>query len=333
MANMSINSSQIRKTLKEILKQIKGQEKGTQLNTKIKNLFNELTAKKKEIGVKVYHDARFSFLKEGSYFTTNKSKNAFINKQVLQFLYNEIKQIFLEIESYIYKSQIDNNLDYAIYFKGTDGKLYRASTKEIPKEQLRRTSKGALKTTKLQTYLRSIQNQEKNDIAILDINQHLGSFIGVIQATYKGKDNIPNRTISYGRLAEAFERHLQSNINHNYNDAPPWNYNQIWRFLRQSTSNVPWYLTGDVGGTQVKFIGSGDTRLTSAASIQDILNFFDYILSNEIDDEMINNVYSIFIGQIENASQHEIKNLAYQDLGEVLVKAVSKTEIKIVEKL
>lgn len=321
MANMTIDSMEVRNTLKGILQSIKGQGKSQELNRQVKSLFQNLTQKKKEVGVRAYHHSRFAFLKQGSYFTTDPAKNAFIDKDTLQFLYDKIKTIFVEIEKEIYKNGIDENLDYAIYYRDSEGRIKRASAKTIPKEQLRRTSKGTLKTTRLQTYLRQIQEQQQTDIKILDVHQHLGSFIGVIQATYKG-GTIPNRVLSYGRLTEAFERHLQSNLNHNWNDAPPWNYNQIWSWLRESTSNVPWYLTGDVDGTQVKYIGSGDTRLSTGATFQDILNFFDYILQNDIDEEMINNAYKIFIQQLENASDNEIKELATMDLTEALQSSI-----------
>jgi hypothetical protein len=79
--------------------------------------------------------------------------------------------------------------------------------------------------------------------------------------------------------------HLQSNLEHNINDAPPWNYNEIWTFLRQATANVPWYLTGDVGGTQVKSIITGDVRLTSKGAFQDTLNFLNYLLNANDDIE------------------------------------------------
>lgn len=317
---MDINSAEIRKILKNILQQIKGQSQNKQLNLKVKYLFNNLNDERKKMQVKAYHDSRFSFLQEGFYYTTNKAKNSYINKKTLQLLYNEIKAIFAQIQKKIYGDNINTNLDYAIYFKDKEGKIKRASLKQIPSSYLRRSSKNFLKSTGLQKYLRQIDEQEKTDKKILDINQHLGSFIGVIQATYKGQDKpIPNRTISYGRLTEAFERHLQESGQFNNSnvppfDAPPWNYNEIWKYLRESTSNVPWYLTGDVNATQVKYIGSGDVRFTTGSSIQDILNFFNYILTNEIDDDMINNVYKIFIQQIENASDNEIKQLAYEDI-------------------
>ena len=321
MAEMRIDALETRSILKNILQEIKGQGKGQELNKQVKKLFQNLIATKKDIGVRIYHHNRFAFLKQGSYFTTDSGKRSYIDKQTLQFLYNQIKIIFLEIEQYIFKDEIDSNLGYSVYFKGSDGKIYRASMKDIPKDQLRRTSKGTLKTTRLQTFLRQVEEQQQSDISILDVNQHLGSFIGVIQATYTGPGEIPNRSISYGRLTEAFEKHLQSNLlHHNWSDAPPWSYTEIWQYVRESTSNVPWYLTGDVGGTQVKYIGSGDTRLSTGASFQDILNFFDYILSNEIDEEMIDNAYRIFIAQLQEAGDNEIKDLAHMEAKEAIQK-------------
>lgn len=321
MAEVNIsNPIQIRKDLKIVLEEIKGSGKTKELNEEIKSLFDNLIKTKMEVGVRVYQSNRFAFLKEGSYFTTIQGKKSDIDEEKLKQLYEKIKNIFLKIEKQIFKNNniIDDDLDYGVYFKSANGEIHRAGMKTIPKEKIRKNSKGTLKTTQLQKYLRDLEQQEQNDISILNVHQHLSSFIGVIQATYKN-GSIPNRVLSYGRLTQAFERHLQSNLlNHDWQDAPAWNYNQVWQFVKESTGNLPWYLTGDVNGTQVKYLGSGNVRLSSGSTFQDILNFFDYILNNEIDQQMIDNAYKIFVDQVQSSSDNEIKDLAHMDLVQAL---------------
>ena len=107
------------------------------------------------------------------------------------------------------------------------------------------------------------------------------------------------------------------------NDAPPWNYNQIWSFVRQATANVPWYLTGDVGGTQVKSVITGDVRLTSKGAFQDTLNFLNYLLNaNDDIQEAVNNAYNILVVQLTETESNVIKDLAHQTLYEALQSGV-----------
>ena len=318
MPNQSFNEEEIKIKIKEVLKEIKGESENKQLYIKIKKILNSVEKQRLETGMKIYHSNRFAFLTEGSYFTTKRKKDIENDKIIIIKLYEEIKKIFLQIEQRL--NLIDNsNLDYAIYFKDKNNRIKRLNTKQIDSKYLRKSSKGLLKTAGLQTYLKNLSEQQQADKKIIDITQHLDSFIGVIKATYSNNQkDIPNRTISYGRLTEAFERHLQSNLNHNINDAPPWNYNQVWKYIRESMGNVPWYLTGDVGGTQVKYLGSGDVRLSSQHTFQDLLNFFDYLLSNPIDNTMINNAYNIFVKQLNDSGDNEIKQASYQDIIKII---------------
>lgn len=315
MTETAFSEDQVKNILRKIIKNFRNKQTEDQLAKEARDLFKDLISQRIKAGVKMYHSTRFAFIQEGEYFTTKTSNQLETAGEAMQRTYQKIKKIFNKLEKEI-GLQIENNLNYAVYFN--DGKtIKRATMNQIP--TVRQGSKKQLKTAGLQSFLKTTEQLEKFDIKILDIGEHFNSFIGVIQATYKGTGTIPNRTISYGRLAQAFQMHLQSNLEHNINDAPPWNYNEIWTFLRQATANVPWYLTGDVGGTQVKSIITGDVRLTSKGAFQDTLNFLNYLLNaNDDIEQAVNNAYNVLVIQLNQTEQHTIKNLANMSLTEAL---------------
>lgn len=311
MANFMYSEAQIKNILRKIITQFRNKNSEDELVKQTKKIFTQLVDKRVQAGVKMYHSTRFAFIQQGSYFTTKTSNDLKQAGREMQIVYQKIKNIFNRLEKEIGLEREDN-IGYAVYY--SDGKtIKRATMNQIP--SVRKGSRKQLKTAGLQTYLRGIEDLENNDIKILDIGQHFQSFVGVIQASYRGKGSIPNRIISYGRLAEAFQMHLQSNLDHNMNDAPPWNYNQVWSFLREATANVPWYLTGDVGGTQVKSVITGDVRLTSKSTFQNTLNFLNYLLNvNDDIEQAVNNAYNILVVQLNQTENNVIKDLAHQTI-------------------
>lgn len=319
MADMEFNELEIKQQLKNLIENLRSNnEKVLSLRTRIDNLFNSVKKQELDTKVKIYHSNKFAFIKEGGYYTTKTGVDLKNNKKELENLYEQIKEVFNLIQQQLLKGKMDNDLDYSVYFKDADGHVKRASSNKIPSQYLRVTSKGALKTTGLQKYLKSIEEREDTIFTIIDIDEHFNSFIGVIKATYKAQ-TIPNRVLSFGRLAEAFERHFQSNfINHNCNQ-PPWNYNEVWMYVRESLGNTPWYLTGDVFGTQVKYIGSGNVDLSTSATFQDTLNFLDYLLNSKDDiNNIVDNAYKILIVQLENVGENQIKNQSILTLQEAI---------------
>lgn len=318
------SEQQIKQILRKIIKQFRNKESEDLLVKEVKILFNTLSSERIKAGTKMYHSSRFAFIQERSYFTTKLANQLETAGQAMQRTYQKIKEIFNKLEKEI-GLQVEDNLNYAVYYQ--DGQtIKRATMNQIP--LVRQGSKKQLKTAGLQTYLKGIEEINDTDIKILDVGKHFQSFVGVIQATYQGKGSIPNRTISYGRLAEAFQKHLQSNLQHKMDDAPPWNYNQIWTFLKQSTANVPWYLTGDVGGTQVKSIITGDVRLTSKSTFQNTLNFLNYLLNaNDNIQEAVENAYNVLVVQLKETENNVIKDLAHQSLNDAL-KTVGADKIK-----
>lgn len=315
MANFAYPEGQIKNILRRIITQFRNKNSEDELVKQTKKIFTQLVDKRTQAGVKMYHSTRFAFIQQAGYFTTKNSNDLKKAGQEMQIVYQKIKEIFNKLEKQIGLEREDN-IGYAVYYKDGDT-VKRASMNQIP--SVRKGSRKQLKTAGLQSYLKGINELQNNDIKILDIGQHFQSFIGVIQASYKGKGDIPNRVISYGRLAEAFQMHLQSNLNHNMNDAPPWNYNQVWMFLRRATANVPWYLTGDVGGTQVKSIITGDVRLTSKSTFQNTLNFLNYLLNaNDDIEQAVNNAYNVLVVQLNQTENNTIKNLAHQTIEQAL---------------
>lgn len=314
MANFAYPEGQIKNILRRIITQFRNKNSEDELVKQTKKIFTQLVDKRIQAGVKMYHSTRFAFIQQAGYFTTKNSNDLKKAGQEMQIVYQKIKEIFNKLEKQIGLEREDN-IGYAIYYKDGDT-IKRASMNQIP--SVRKGSRKQLKTAGLQSYLKGIQDLQNNDIKILDIGQHFQSFVGVIQASYKG-GTIPNRVISYGRLAEAFQMHLQSNLNHNMNDAPPWNYNQVWSFIKEATANVPWYLTGDVGGTQVKSVITGDVRLTSKSTFQNTLNFLNYLLNaNDDIEQAVNNAYNILVVQLNQTESNTIKNLAHQTLWQAL---------------
>ena len=320
MANFAYPEGQIKNILRRIITQFRNKNSEDELVKQTKKIFTQLVDKRTQAGVKMYHSTRFAFIQQAGYFTTKNSNDLKKAGQEMQIVYQKIKEIFNKLEKQIGLEREDN-IGYAIYYKDGDT-IKRASMNQIP--SVRKGSRKQLKTAGLQSYLKGIQDLQNNDIKILDIGQHFQSFVGVIQASYKG-GTIPNRVISYGRLAEAFQMHLQSNLNHNMNDAPPWNYNQVWSFIKEATANVPWYLTGDVGGTQVKSVITGDVRLTSKSTFQNTLNFLNYLLNaNDDIEQAVNNAYNILVVQLKQTENNTIKNLAHQTLEQALQSETSE---------
>lgn len=236
-----------------------------------------------------FHDKkRFGLLKEMATSEYRILQREKIEKQQVNVI-NQIYELVNNIISIL--TQREEPLNYAIYFTGPDGKMYRTQKESIEltylniskSNQSMRLSSSAFKKAVLE------QNQA------VDITAHYGSYMKVLQDTYRGKNKLPNRKINAGIIAEAFERHLQkihsaalsSNGNISVETGYDWTVEEAWRLIKQSLGTDPWYTGGDVGSTQVKNIGKGNVRLTQFNTIEDIVNYIYYLSEEQYDNETL----------------------------------------------
>lgn len=154
-----------------------------------------------------------------------------------------------------------------------------------------------------------------------ELNNHYQSFIGAINATYKGDDVLPNNVINFGHLVQAFERHMlerHGGFNQDFKDdstnQPPYDLDYLWSLIRSSKGNAAWYTGGDVSYIQVKSMRSGDVRLSTYDSFQDLINLLVYLTDPKQDlKEQVKSAYKVFTKQIGD-NQPIVQKYATEDL-------------------
>lgn len=317
--------------IKEVIRNaiLEMRQDNTDLNNQVESLFEKIEQTEEKQSVKKYHSSRFAFIKEGSYFRI--SMRTAENKNNIKQLYEKILKIFYTIQKRFNEQQ--KQINYAIYFRDSEGKMTRVAMDHIPIQTTRQAT-SALKTSGL---VNKIQNSQNRDLHMLNINEHFESFVGALQATYKGP-TLPSKSINMGHLVEAFERHFQ-NVDasvppgEDFHKDPPWDFYQIWRAVRESKGNTPWFQAGDVGNTQVKFLGSGDVRLSSYDTLEDLLNFFKYLLDPtlQVDQKMVNNACKIFIEKelTDQAINKRLSKSVYKDVSKHVQNAIKQNYIRL----
>lgn len=305
-------TTEVRAIIKKAILQMR--QDNTDLSNQIKNIFNNLQKAQQDQSIKKYHASRFSFVNKGSYFTVNLRTAE--NKGKIKDLYERMLKVFYTVQKRLNKQQ--KEINYAIYFRDSDGKLNRLAIDHIP-NQATRGGNSALKTSGLENKIKNSQNKTLYQI---NINEHFESYLGALNATYKGS-SLPSKRINMGHLTEAFERHFQAidaavPQDGKFHEDPPWNFYEIWRQVRESKGNTPWFQAGDVNNTQVKFLGSGDIRLSSYDTLEDLLGFFNYLLDPNlaVDQKMIDNACKIFIEKelTDEAIDRRLKGSVYKDI-------------------
>lgn len=212
-------------------------------------------------------------------------------------------------------NQDTNSTDYAVYYEvsiqGFDKKMM--VRKRMPRvgEEFLNYSKSnkaiRISASKVRhsDILKARQNDEqdakqfelanqKRLMYIQYIDDVYNALFGVISRTYRGSAPIPNGAINIGHLTEATERYLQEHApglsSVNYDDdesmagldipSSPSDISagEAWYLVQASRGTAPWYTGGDVGSTQVKFVGKGNVRLTKDATLFDISLFYISLL-------------------------------------------------------
>lgn len=321
MAEITISESEIKNNLKSIILQL--QKKEGIYFKEIQNLQRNFEYVKKEQAVQNYHASRFSFIKQGNYFRLNTGTKQ-SSKKLLN-LYKKLSNVIQSIQKDITNGQFGEPINYIVYFQDLKGKLHRIQINEIKYKQVRAGS-NALKLQQSQIK-RLINEKERSDL----ITQHYENFVGALQGMYRGKDPLPNSVLNKGHLVEAFERHLQERHGGtllNKSQAQlPFNPYEIWRQVAESKGNTPWYQQGDVGIYQVKNVTSGDVRLSSYNSLQDLFNFLKYLIQSPQDiNKKVESAYSILItATLKNETiLSRVKQYAGEQLAEQLQKMLNK---------
>lgn len=310
LINVTLNEPEIKNELRKIILNLRNRtgQYYTQIQ-KIKKYF----MKTKNSELASYHASSFSFLKEKGYYSL---KTNITSRQLLN-LYKNFSNLFEEIQQQITKSENKSQLEYIIYYEDSSGVLHRIKLDKIVYKDVRKSSSALrLKQSQLKKYVDNLTQSEY-------LTSHYNTFVGALQATYNAsKDGqLPNKIINRGYLIEAFQRHLQNVhggvIKSEVTNQPPYNLTQIWKDVSESKGNVAWYQEGDVGNLQVKNVTSGDVRLATYDSFEDLINFLDYLLNpNEDLDKQVDNAYKIFIAQITdpNIINNRIKKYVKQDV-------------------
>ena len=143
----------------------------------------------------------------------------------------------------------------------------------------------------------SALSQQVNVEAIIE--EHQKELRQQLYANERYEDQKRNY-INRGFLSEAFERLYQAHKKANPNE-PTIDYATA---LKESLGNDPWYITGDVGPTQVKaFFDNAPRQVASFNSLVQLLENLKEILKNIIEGEK----ESTDLGAIQDATEKDLK--------------------------
>lgn len=174
------------------------------------------------------------------------------------------------------------------------------------------------------------EKELKEDAVSRVIDAHFQQFFNILQESYNG--TLPTPTISYGRISEAFERHLQ--FQHGINgtnlteiDAfktDTVSRGEAWRLVRASLGNAAWYTGGDVGNVQVKSIMRGSRGITNYNTLQDLTMYFESLLNLSLEevDTAAEKAFQIFTQQeseVDETLFKEVEEEGYKMTEEILL--------------
>lgn len=256
-------------------------------------------------------------------------------------------------------NQQTNSTDYAIYYEaqveGTGKRMmvrkkmprvgeeflnYSTSNQaiRISASKIRHTDIIRAKAQEDEAAIQFELANQKRLMYIEYVDAVYNALFGVISRTYRGATPIPNGAINIGHLTEATERYLQEHapslFSVNYdNDAAmagldiPSAPGEIspaegWYLIQASRGTAPWYTGGDVGSTQVKFVGKGNVRLTKDATLFDITLFYLSLLEPLLTGRELtpNEIMSMARNIAEVVFSNETPN--FDKLGEVVEESI-----------
>lgn len=257
-----------------------------------------------------------------------------------------LDQIYLKLQEIInFMFQNDDGigtrreLEYAIYYQSDNqetGKkeLHRAVIQNIPDAMLTNSKYNAqLRVQSSKKEIQDWQNKLKEQAVLSKIDKHFQNFFQVLNNSYE-KD-LPTPTISYGRIAEAFERHLsrmhqiygsnlEQGINMDFDE--DISRGSAWRLVRESMGSAAWYTGGDVGHVQVKSIITGPRGITNYNTLEDLVNYLEYLLkfAKSNVDKAAQEFFKIFAQKEEQILDEQL----YQELEDESIKMTEQLLLK-----
>lgn len=310
--DISINEADLTDIEELIFQELKTlQDPSSPLNQKLQQLKNKFYQYSEKSNTTYHQKSRFGFLEEiasSEYRILQENKIQRGKEEVIDEMYNLVIEITNEI------MHRDGPLDYAIYF-AKDGKVYRSKQNHIELDTVNISkSNHSLRISASIFKKRALEQKET-----IDITSHYSAFMKTLQDTYNG-GTLPNQIVNAGIIAEAFERHLQNVHNGILSEGEKidWSVDEVWRLIRQSKGNDPWYTGGDVGMTQVKNIGKGNVRLTQFSTVEDIVNFLLYLGKEQYDDKTLRRQAKETFKILYNEANDEMNDFANMTTKEII---------------
>lgn len=250
-------------------------QEGTELNILIKELQNKMILYGQTT------NRQFKFLNDLGYYTFKD------NDSVERF---KIYELCMKICDLLL--QRETSINYTIYYTDSEGKTYRQANKHFAENEIGGSSKL------VRPNIGPVKEQLMADKNKTDLTEHYNKFIDILNG--KTPNRYPNKSITKGHISEAFERHvvklLKITDDISKPENPPISIGEAWFLVRQSKGITPWYVSGDVGATQVKDITAGTPRLSRNSTLRDIASYLIYLynIDDNILDEVSKNAISIF---------------------------------------
>lgn len=283
--------------------------------------------------------------------------------------YEMVQSISMELRALLSKFinlEVYDSIGYSFYYNGR-----RYVTDTIKPEWLMKGSKGELRLN-LEAATQDLKQDYGSAIveAAQDVFQeHYISYLNAISGTYQGY--IGRGALNKGHIAEAYEEHIQEHhrsstqlfddiykghwtvmdkalmafenddINGNY-----WSQHEdiqtAWMHVRHALGTQRGTVAGDVGRLQVKSGSDANewapqVRLASLKTLQDGINYYSAILSDENPDSVARRIAIYMSEPVRNVSAKLLNNITDEEAEKVLeqtniyktVKDISNKLIKI----
>lgn len=250
-----------------------------------------------------YWQTLFPTANSSGYIALNKARNNMATIQDYHILQKDIEQF---LASFL-KRDVTS---YALYYEDDMGQIYRADLSNVDDATMN------LIYNQKQAQLITLSKQAKEELSRLESTINLTSHIekytiatklaypqewrGSITKTTAAKKAGKRARYNLGHVMEAFEMHYQK-MHHSLplsSAQADWTDKEIIYNIKAALGNTPWYVSGDVGNKQVKFLGqSGSVRTGSQVSVEVLGNFIRSLMKEKYTkDELKQIVISVYRG-------------------------------------